>query len=179
MTHMRMGWPKPAYMLSRHCTDTGDRIISLAPSPPVAAMWGHYVSHLHANNPHGSPLSPAGNTCRGLLRLPRSDSGVFISLIAATLPIQSSACARPEAITLPSGAEVFHRGQEGTIQIVACVLNLPSCLEASPGVYGSRRAKHPYPGPWSLDESLVGALCPPWVVNCTGIAYSVGEYLLQ
>jgi hypothetical protein len=165
--------------LSRHCTDTGDRIISLAPSPPVAAMWGHYVSHLHANNPHGSPLSPAGNTCRGLLRLPRSDSGVFISLIAATLPIQSSACARPEAITLPSGAEVFHRGQEGTIQIVACVLNLPSCLEASPGVYGSRRAKHPYPGPWSLDESLVGALCPPWVVNCTGIAYSVGEYLLQ
>jgi hypothetical protein len=41
------------------------------------------------------------NTCRGLLRLPRSDSGVFISLIAATLPIQSSSCARPESITLP------------------------------------------------------------------------------
>jgi hypothetical protein len=142
-------------------------------------MWGHCVSRLHANNPHGSPLSPAGNTCRGLLRLPRSDSGVFISLIAATLPIQSSACARPEAITLPSGAEVFHRGQEETIQTVARVLNSPSCLEASPGVYGSRRAKHPYPGPWSLDESLVEALCPSWVVNCTGIAYSVGEYLLQ
>jgi hypothetical protein len=74
------------------------------------------------------------NTCCGLLRLPRSDSGVFISLIAATLPIQSSSCARPEAITLPSGAEVFHRGQEEMIQTVARVLNSSSCLGASPGV---------------------------------------------
>jgi hypothetical protein len=69
----------------------------------------------------------------GLLRLPWSDSGVFISLIAATLPIQSSSCARPEAITLPSGAEVFHRGQEVTIQTVARVLNSPSCLGAIGG----------------------------------------------
>jgi hypothetical protein len=87
---------------------------------------------------------------------------------------------RPAGIhNFASGAEVFHRGQDETIQTVARVLNSPSCLGASPGVYGSRRAKHPYPGPWSLDESLVGALCPLWVVNCTGIASSVGEYLLQ
>jgi hypothetical protein len=105
----------------------------------------------HGRKQNRPALSPVTRMLRGwfgfatgLLRLPWSDSGVFISLIAATLPIQSSSCARPEAITLPSGAEVFHRGQEETIQTVARVLNSPSCLGAIGGFivdWGSLRAR--------------------------------------
>jgi hypothetical protein len=126
----------------------------------------------HGRKQNRPALSPVTRMLRGwfgfatgLLRLPWSDSGVFISLIAATLPIQSSSCARPEAITLPSGAEVFHRGQEETIQTVARILNSLSCLGLSgasswtgdPSVLGVLRSSvHPWCGLLVLPHRAVG-----------------------
>jgi hypothetical protein len=108
-----------------------DRIVSLVPSSPTDCCHvGSLRQTFFMATTARISVAAGREYCFGLLRLPRSDSGVFISLIAATVPIQSSAYARPETITLPSGAEVFHRGQEETIQTVARVLNSPSCLEA-------------------------------------------------